>query len=123
MHFQIYVHTLAGLKRDAFYRALLYFQRQALGVKWNKLVARSTYRELPRRSDVFIFCSRHQNVDTMSWVVDLEVIIIEVESRPLLYAKTLPEYSNKIVNNNVWEDIPKKLPDDWETLTNEERNS
>ncbi|CAG4976482.1 unnamed protein product [Parnassius apollo] len=57
------------------------------------------------------------------WVVDPEVLIIEVEARPFLYAKTLPEYSNKIIKNNAWEDITKKLSEDWETLNNDEKNS
>ncbi|CAG5037471.1 unnamed protein product [Parnassius apollo] len=55
----------------------------------------------------------------MSWVVDPEMLIIEVEARPFLYAKTLPEYSN----NNAWEDITKKLSEDWETLNNDVKNS
>lgn len=55
----------------------------------------------------------------MSWVVDPEVLIIEVEARPFLYAKTLPEYSNKIIKNNAWEDINKKLSEDRETLNND----
>lgn len=58
-----------------------------------------------------------------SWDVDPEVLIIEVESRPLLYAKALPEYSNKLMKNNAWENITKKLSEDWDTLTNEQKNN
>ncbi|CAG4964640.1 unnamed protein product [Parnassius apollo] len=35
----------------------------------------------------------------------------------------LPEYSNKIIKNNAWEDITKKLSEGWETLKNDEKNS
>lgn len=59
----------------------------------------------------------------MTWVVDPEVLIIEVESRPFLYAKALPDYSNKLMKNNAWEEITKNLSEDWETLTNEEKNN
>ncbi|CAG9793096.1 unnamed protein product [Diatraea saccharalis] len=57
------------------------------------------------------------------WDVDPEALIIEVESRTFLYAKALPDYSNKIVKNNAWESITKNLSEDWEALTNEEKNS
>ncbi|XP_049878476.1 uncharacterized protein LOC126375541 isoform X1 [Pectinophora gossypiella] len=87
---------------------------------------RSVRPAISKRSDVFVLFFSGvlvENVGMMSWVVDPEVLILEVESWPLLYAKTLPEYSNKIMKNNTWEDVAKKLSEDWETLTNEEKIS
>lgn len=60
---------------------------------------------------------------TMSWAVDPEALILEVECRPLLYSKCLPDYSNKVLKNNVWMDLSKKLSVDWENLTNEEKTN
>lgn len=59
----------------------------------------------------------------MSWFVDPEDLIIEVESRPLLYAKSLPEYASKFLKNDAWEDVAQNLSEDWDTLNNEEKQS
>lgn len=57
------------------------------------------------------------------WIVDPEVLITEVEARPLLYIKSLPDYANKSLKNDAWIDITKKFTENWDTLTTEEKNN
>ncbi|CAH0402529.1 unnamed protein product [Chilo suppressalis] len=57
-----------------------------------------------------------------TWVLDPELLIMEVESRPLLYVKSLPEYANKLLKNDSWEEIASKLSFDWESLEKGEKN-
>ncbi|XP_063363894.1 uncharacterized protein LOC134652660 [Cydia amplana] len=56
------------------------------------------------------------------WEHDPESLILEVESRPILYVKSLPEYASKRLKNDAWEDVAKTLSCDWESLSTAEKN-
>ncbi|XP_063624841.1 uncharacterized protein LOC134796600 [Cydia splendana] len=56
------------------------------------------------------------------WELDPESLILEVESRPILYVKPLPEYANKSLKNDAWEEVAQALSCDWESLSPAEEN-
>ncbi|XP_063535982.1 uncharacterized protein LOC134745822 [Cydia strobilella] len=56
------------------------------------------------------------------WELEPELLILEVESRPILYVKSLPEYANKPLKNDAWEEVAKTLSCDWESLLPAEKN-
>ncbi|KAM3960704.1 uncharacterized protein ACR2FA_005298 [Aphomia sociella] len=48
--------------------------------------------------------------------IDVEQFIQEIKSRPLLYNKTLPQYTNRRRKENMWIEICSKMIPNWETI-------
>lgn len=53
---------------------------------------------------------------------DTEKFIVEVEKRPALYDQSLKDYANRDKKTRLWNEIGNELYENWDDLSNEERN-
>lgn len=54
--------------------------------------------------------------------IDMDVLISMVENRPALWDKTLESYKNKQTTFAAWKEICMALKDDFESLSDKEKN-
>jgi hypothetical protein len=58
----------------------------------------------------------------MSIVEDIEKLIWEVESRPLLYNKKLKEYSDRNLKDKSWQEMCESVITNWSELPTEQKS-
>ncbi|XP_031764057.2 uncharacterized protein LOC113514524 [Galleria mellonella] len=54
--------------------------------------------------------------------IDVEQFIQEIKSRPVLYDKSLPEYTNRRRKEDMWLEICSKIIPDWESIDEREKD-
>jgi len=55
-------------------------------------------------------------------ICDTEKLIIEIEKRPPLYDKNLPEFSIKAVRDRSWDEVYETMFENWDNLGQEDKN-
>lgn len=58
---------------------------------------------------------------TESEVFDTEKLIIEVERRPGIYDKRIPEYSDRNAKEKLWIEVCEQVVPNWGRMETEER--
>lgn len=58
----------------------------------------------------------------MEFTVDMDLLISLVQNRPMLWDKTIENYKNKQANFAAWKEIFVMLNEDFERLSDQEKN-
>lgn len=57
----------------------------------------------------------------MSTYIDSERLIVEVEKRPRLYNKKVPEYSDKNIKEKLWKEACEVIIPNWSQLEGQQK--
>lgn len=55
--------------------------------------------------------------------VDSEMLIFEVQKRPLLYDISLPDYNDRVKKSKCWDEVCEQVIPNWDELSPAERNN
>lgn len=55
--------------------------------------------------------------------VDSEMLIFEVQKRPLLYDISLPDYNDRVKKSKCWDEVCEQVIQNWEDLSPAEKNN
>lgn len=55
--------------------------------------------------------------------VDSELLIVEVQKRPLLYDVSLPDYNDRVKKARCWDEVCEQVVANWDELSPPERNN
>lgn len=60
-------------------------------------------------------------MDFQNNIFNSEQLIMEIEKRPALYKKDMPQYSNKNIKETLWKEVYEAVLPNWMSLSQQDK--